>query len=74
VSNNIPRDPDRDPTPAPGPTDPTDEGDVEGHSSMLDAQFGQQIAANRAREAAEWARGENARRAVERDRKNKKSR
>jgi hypothetical protein len=62
--------------PAPGPTDPTDpldEGEVEGHS-LLDVQFAQQMAANRSREAAEWARGENARRAAERERKNKKGR
>jgi hypothetical protein len=73
VSSNIPRDPDRDPAPAPGPTDPPDEGDVEGHS-LLDAQYGQQVAANRSREAAEWARGENARRAADKARKDKKGR
>jgi hypothetical protein len=65
------QDPDR--GPATGPTDPPDEGDVEGHS-LLGAQFGQQIAANRSREAAEWARGEKARREVERARKDKKGR
>jgi hypothetical protein len=76
VSTNVPRDPDRDPAPAPGPTDPTDpldEDEVEGHS-LLDAQFGQQMAAQRSREAAEWARGENARRNAEKERKNKKGR
>jgi hypothetical protein len=77
VSSSIPRDPERDPAPAPGPTDPpdpSDDADVEGHSSLLDAQFGQQIAANRAREAAEWARGENARRNAQKERKDKKGR
>ena len=57
MSSSIPRDPDRDPTPAPGPTDPIDpldeeQDEVEGHS-MLDVQFGQQVAANRSREAAD---------------------
>ena len=78
MSSNLPRDPDRDPTRAPGPTDPIDpldeeQDEVEGHS-LLDAQHGLQVAANRSREAAEWARGENARRNAERERKEKKGR
>jgi hypothetical protein len=73
VNTKLPRDPDRDPAPAPGPTDPPDNDDVEGHS-LLDVQLGQQMAANRSREAAEWARGEKARREAERDRKNRKGR
>ncbi len=60
MNTRLPRDPDRDPAPAPGPTDPPDD-DVEGHG-MLDAQLGQAIDANRSRQAADWARGEKARR------------
>jgi hypothetical protein len=66
------QDPDREP--ASGTGEPAvDAKDVEGHS-MLQAQFGQQQATTRSREAAEWARGEKARREVERDRKNRKGR
>jgi hypothetical protein len=72
VNTKLPRDPDRDPAPAPGPTDPPDD-DVEGHG-LLDIQLGQQMAASRSREAAEWARGEKARREAERERKNRKGR
>ena len=73
MNTKLPRDPDRDPAPAPGPTDPPVEDDVEGHG-LLDVQLGQQLAANRSREAAEWARGEKARREAKQDPKTKKGR
>jgi hypothetical protein len=73
VNTKLPRDPDRDPAPAPGPTDPPDDDDVEGHG-LLDIQLGQQMAVTRSREAADWARGEKARREAQQDRKTKKGR
>jgi hypothetical protein len=66
------QDPDREPASGTGDA-PVDADDVEGHS-MLQAQFGQQTATTRSREAAEWARGEKARREAERARKDRKGR
>jgi hypothetical protein len=72
VSTTPHQDPDRDPAAGTADAAPDDD-DVEGHS-LLNAQFGQQIAASRSRDAAEWARGEKARREAERERKNQKGR
>jgi hypothetical protein len=75
VSTKTPRTPSiQDGEPVAGSDEPQPDGnDVEGHS-LLGAQFGQQMAATRSREAAEWARGEKARREAEKDRKNRKGR
>lgn len=43
------------------PADAEDESDTEGHS-LLQAELHRQIATSRTREAADWARGEAARR------------
>jgi hypothetical protein len=72
VSTKPSQDPERDPASGTAEAEPG-EDDVEGHS-LLDIQYGQQMAANRSREAAEWARGEKARREAERERKNQKGR
>lgn len=45
----------------PEPTDTSEESDTEGHS-LLQAELHRQIATSRTREAADWARGEAARR------------
>lgn len=45
------------------PADSGDESDTEGHS-LLQAELHRQIATSRTREAADWARGEAARRKV----------
>jgi hypothetical protein len=71
MSTTQPQDPDRQPATGTGDADDTD--DVEGHS-MLQAQFGQHVATTRSNDAAQWARGEKARREAERDRKNRKGR
>ena len=49
------------------------EKDVEGHS-LLNAQLGQALANQRAREAQEWARAERARRETNEARKEKRGR
>jgi hypothetical protein len=72
VSTKQHQDPDREPVMGDDESRP-EEDDVEGHS-LLQAQFGQQVATTRSREAGEWARGEKARRDAERERKNKKGR
>jgi hypothetical protein len=52
---------------APPATDaPADETDTEGHSLFM-AELGRQMAGDRSREAAEWARGEKARREQKKD-------
>jgi hypothetical protein len=72
VSTKTPRSQERDPLTG-SDDQKRDETDVEGHS-LLGAQLGQAMAAGRSHEAAEWARGEKARREAEKDRKNHKGR